>query len=67
MWEYSFWSRSFKGVWLIFFCGYFPFYVGALVVIGMKSIRDQIITVGTIYLIAIAANIIGLGLLGWKY
>ena len=66
-WEYPFWHRSFAGVWLIFFLGYMPFYVGALLVIGMKTIGTKIITVSTIYTIAIVANVIGLGLLGWVY
>ena len=67
VWEYPFWHRSFSGVWLIFFLGYMPFYVGALLVIGMKTIRAKIIFVSAIYTIAIAANVIGLGLLGWVY
>jgi hypothetical protein len=67
IWEYPFWYRSFAGVWLIFLLGYMPFYVGALVVIGMKTIRAKIIFVTTIYTIAIAANVIGLGVLGWVY
>ena len=25
VWEYSWWNRSFSGIWLIFFFGYFPF------------------------------------------
>ena len=41
VWEYPWWHRSFKGVWLIFLFGYFHFYVAALLVIGMKTIREQ--------------------------
>ncbi|MBI9085503.1 MAG: hypothetical protein JEZ11_18040 [Desulfobacterales bacterium] len=67
VWEYPLWYRSFAGVWLIFFIGYLPFYVGALLVIGMKTIRAKVITVSSIYTIAIAGNVIGLGLLGWVY
>lgn len=67
VWEYPWWHRSFKGVWLIFFFGYFHFYVAALLVIGMKSIRNKIITVSALYVIAIAANIIAMGFLGWVY
>jgi len=67
IWEYPWWHRSFKGVWLIFFFGYFHFYVAALLVIGMKSIRNKIITVSALYVIAIAANIVAMGFLGWVY
>jgi hypothetical protein len=67
VWEYTFWHRSFKGVWLIFLIGYFHFYVAALLVIGMKTIRAKAITVAALYTIAIAANIFGMGIMGWTY
>jgi hypothetical protein len=67
VWEYPFWYRSFKGVWLIFLIGYFHFYVAALLVIGMKTIRAKVITVSTLYVTAIAANIFGMGIMGWVY
>ncbi len=67
VWEYPFWNLSFKGVWLIFLFGYFHFYVAALLVIGMKSDKNKIITISIIYSLPIIANIIGLGFLGWVY
>jgi len=67
VWEYSFWNRTFGGVWLIFFFGYLHFYVAALLVIGMKSYKNKIITISAIYTIAIVGNILGLGLFGWVY
>ena len=67
VWEYPFWYRSFKGVWLIFLIGYFHFYVAALLVIGMKTIRAKFITVSILYAIAISANIFGMGIMGWVY
>ena len=67
IWEYPFWNRSFKGVWLIFLFGYLHFYVAALLVIGMKTIRAKVITVSTLYGIAIVANVIAMGYLGWVY
>lgn len=67
VWEYPFWNRSFKGVWLIFFFGYFHFYVAALLVINMKTIRSKLITVTSLYTIAVIANIFGLGIMGWRY
>jgi len=41
--------------------------VAALLVIGMKTHRAKIITVGTLYAIAIVANGIAMGILGWRY
>ncbi|MDA8136509.1 MAG: hypothetical protein M0T82_17965 [Desulfobacteraceae bacterium] len=67
IWEYPFWNRSFKGVWLIFFFGYFHFYVAALLVINMKTIRTKLTTVTSLYTIAVLANIYGLGIMGWRY
>ncbi|MBF0099359.1 MAG: hypothetical protein HQK77_00475 [Desulfobacterales bacterium] len=67
IWEYDFWNRSFKGVWLIFLFGYLHFYVAALWVIGMKRIQSKLITIAIIYSIAILGNIIGFGVMGWKY
>ena len=67
VWEYPWWHRSFKGVWLIFFFGYFHFFVAAIIVIGLKKIKTKIIVVSSLYTIAIVANVVCLGLLGWKY
>jgi hypothetical protein len=67
IWEYPFWNRSFKGVWLIFFFGYFHFYVAALLVINMKTIKAKLTTVISLYTIAVLANIYGLGIMGWRY
>lgn len=67
VWEYEWWNRSFKGVWLIFFFGYFHFYVAAIVVLSLKSMKAKIISVSALYSIAILANIVGLGILGWVY
>jgi hypothetical protein len=67
IWEYPWWHRSFKGVWLIFLFGYFHFYVAALIVIGMKTNRSKVITISALYGIAILANGVAMGLLGWNY
>jgi hypothetical protein len=67
VWEYPWWHRSFKGVWLIFLFGYFHFYVAALIVVGMKTHRSKIIFVSTLYSIAIVGNVVCMGFLGWQY
>ncbi len=67
VWEYPFWNLSFGGVWLIFLFGYFHFYVAALMVIGLTRHRSRIIAVSILWLIPLVANLVGLGLLGWRY
>jgi len=67
VWEYPWWNRSFAGVWLIFLFGYFHFYVAALLVIGMQTMRAKVMTVASLYGIAIVANAVAMGLLGWRY
>ena len=67
VWEYPWWHRSFKGVWLIFLFGYFHFYVAIIIVINMKTMQRKIITVSSLYAIAIIANVVAMGFLGWRY
>ncbi|MCC6875579.1 MAG: hypothetical protein IT378_14830 [Sandaracinaceae bacterium] len=67
VWEYSFWNASFAGVWLIFLLGYFHFYVAALLVVGARRTRTKLIAIGGIYGTAIALNVVGMGILGWRY
>jgi hypothetical protein len=67
VWEYSFWMRSFGGVWLIFLIGYFHFFVAAIFVITRKELKSKLITVGIIYVVPIIMNIIGMGIMGWVY
>ena len=67
VWEYPWWHRSFKGVWLIFLFGYFHFYVAIIIVINLKTIQKKIMAVSSLYAIAVIANIVTMGLLGWRY
>ena len=67
VWEYPWWHRSFKGVWLIFLFGYFHFYVAIIIVINMKTIQRKIIAVSSLYAIAIVANGVAMGIFGWHY
>jgi hypothetical protein len=41
--------------------------VAALLVIGMKTNKSKVIAIGSLYGIAILANGVAMGLLGWKY
>jgi hypothetical protein len=67
VWEYPFWFRSFQGVWLIFFFGYFHFFCFAILVISLKTLRNKLITVGCIYAVPVVMNILAFGFFGWNY
>ncbi|MFH0995738.1 MAG: hypothetical protein V1844_09620 [Pseudomonadota bacterium] len=67
VWEYPWWNLSPLGIGPIFFFGYFHFYVAVILVINLKQIRSKIIAVASLYAIAIAANAVCLGFLGWTY
>ncbi|MFH1153650.1 MAG: hypothetical protein V1793_07535 [Pseudomonadota bacterium] len=67
VWEYPFWERSFKGVWLIFLFGYFHFFCAAIFVTGLKTIRNKVVSVCVIYAVPVIMNILGLGLFHWNY
>ncbi len=67
VWEYPWWYRSLGGIWLIFLFGYLHFYVAALLVIGLKTLKGKIIAVSVIYAVAVLANVVALGFLGWVY
>lgn len=67
VWVYPWWNYSLTGVWLIFLLGYFPFFLAAMIVINMRSLRKKIITVAVIYTVPILMNIFAFGILGWNY
>ncbi len=67
VWEYPFWNASITGIWLIFFLGYFHFYVVTFLVHDMRDNKNKLKVLGIIYGFAILANIICLGFLGWVY
>jgi len=67
VWEYEYWFLSFKGVWLIFFFGYFHFFVATLLVVRLKTIKAKAIAVGSMYGLAIVMNLFGMGIMGWVY
>jgi len=67
VWEYPFWNLSFGGVWLIFFFGYFHFYVAAIAVLGLKTDHGKIRAIAAIYSVPIIMNVIGKGIFNWAY
>ena len=66
VWDYSFWSRSFAGVWLIIIVGYFWFFAWAILAITRKTIKGKALIVALPYVAAITINLIAWGL-GWRY
>ncbi len=67
VWEYPFWNRSFGGIWLILIFGYFEFFAAINIVLGLKTLKKKLITVGAIYTAPILLNVIGFGILRWNY
>jgi len=67
IWAYQLWDRTFQGVWLIFLFGYFTFFAGIQLVIHLKTNRQKITAISCIYGVAVAANIFGMGIMGWRY
>jgi hypothetical protein len=67
VWEYSLWKFSIGGIWLIFFLGYFYWFVAINIMLDMKTMKNKLIFVGVIYAVPIVLNVLGLGILGWRY
>lgn len=67
VWEYEWWNRSFKGVWLIFAFGYFHFFVAIILVLRIENLRRRAAVVAGLYGVAAVANAVALGPLGWVY
>ncbi|MBN2758311.1 MAG: hypothetical protein JXR51_14150 [Bacteroidales bacterium] len=61
-WEYSWWNI--KAPWLIILFGYMTFFIVAFWVYDMKTIKQKIISVATIYTIMIISALV-FGSLGW--
>ena len=41
--------------------------MASIIVINLKTDRSKIITVASLYVIAVVANIVAMGFLGWNY
>lgn len=62
-WEYPWWNQG--APWLIWLIGYMPFFLMAFWVYDMKSMKNKLITVGTIFAVDAIALIIFMGILKW--
>ncbi|HLZ19836.1 MAG TPA: hypothetical protein VKO67_09495 [Smithellaceae bacterium] len=67
VWEYQYWRLSFEGVWLILIFGYFQFFFYAALVIGFKTLKAKLTTIGIIYAVPAVMNILALGFWNWRY
>ena len=67
VWEYPWWNLYITGIWLIFIIGYFFFFAGAVLIIGMDQDKHKKIALAIIYAVPIIMNIIAFGILGWIY
>ncbi len=62
-WDYPWWGRG--APWLIFLFGYLTFFIMAFWVFDMKSLKNKLVTVGSIWTIAILSLIIFIPVLHW--
>ena len=67
IWEYSFWGRSFGGIWLILLFGYFWFFVITKIMLEMKTYKSKIILISSLYGFTIILNLIARFGFGWVY
>ena len=62
-WDYAWWNRG--APWLIFLFGYLTFFVVAFWVFDMQTMKQKLVTVGSIWALDIAALIVFIPVLGW--
>jgi hypothetical protein len=65
IWEYDFWNANPIGIIPIIIFGYLHFMVVSFIVFDMEKIKNQIITVSTIFTIDTIAIILFVFVLGW--
>jgi hypothetical protein len=59
VWEYSFWNRSWAGIWLILVVGYFWFFAVTKFAIERKTIKGKLAVPGVLYGVAVVLNVVG--------
>ena len=67
VWDYRWWNRGVVEVLPIFVFGYLWFYLAAKFAIERTTLRGKVLVPATLFAVAIALNVVGLGLLGWTY
>ena len=67
VWGYRWWNRGFIEALPIFVFGYLWFYLAAKFAIERPTLKAKVLVPVTLFGVAVALNVIGLGLLGWTY
>jgi len=67
VWDFRWWNRGLLEVLPIFVFGYLWFYVAAKYAIERPTLKAKVMVPVTLFAVAIALNVIGLGLMGWRY
>ena len=67
VWDFRWWNRGLLEVLPIFVFGYLWFYVAAKYAIERPTLKAKVTVPVTLFAVAIALNVIGLGLMGWRY
>ena len=67
VWDYRWWNRGFIEVLPIFVFGYLWFYLAAKFAIERKTLRGKALVPVTLFTVAVLLNVIGMGLMGWRY
>lgn len=67
VWDYRWWNRGIIEAVPIFVFGYLWFYLAAKYAIERPTLRKKVMVPATLFGIAAALNVVGLGLLGWTY
>jgi hypothetical protein len=67
VWDYRWWNRGFVEVLPIFLFGYLWFYLAAKFAIERSTLRAKVRVPVMLFAVAVLLNVVGLGLLGWKY
>jgi hypothetical protein len=67
VWDYRWWNRGVVELLPVFVFGYLWFYLAAKYAIERKTLKAKVLVPVTLFAVATALNVVGLGLLGWTY
>ena len=67
IWDYRWWNHGLVEVVPIFVFGYLWFYLAAKFAIERTTLRAKVLVPVTLFGVAAALNVIGLGVMGWTY
>jgi hypothetical protein len=67
VWDYRWWNHGLIEALPIFVFGYLWFYLAAKFAIERPTLKAKIRVPLTLFGVAVALNVVGLGLLGWTY